>query len=266
MNAAIFTKSAKGLILASGLIAASSVLGYAQDAPVGLGAQATVPLSTYYVLPPTGTASLGGHSFDMSGGNLIQLANGQSASFAGSWSNAQGAQLLLNSANTYLWYDQTAVGSVTFTFSDGTTQTTSLMIGGNLREWRTGSGNTVSWIYDPAAAQVWLGTAQDGMGGGAAVIDMLSISLPGKTVTGITLTNSNDWGALLIDLAGLTIDVVAPQPQPQPSPDCLRPGNSCNTPAAVNSQAEKWLPAGTLTARSTDTKQTNSAHQPHGTR
>jgi len=44
MNAAIFTKPAKGLILASGLIAASSVLGFAQDAPVALGAQATVPL------------------------------------------------------------------------------------------------------------------------------------------------------------------------------------------------------------------------------
>jgi hypothetical protein len=265
MNAAIFTKSAKGLILASGLIAASSVLGYAQDAPVALGSQATVPLSSYYVLPPTGTASLGGHSFDLSGGNLIQLGNAQSATFNGSWSNAKGAYLLLNSANTYLWYDQTVVGSVTITFSDGTTQSTDLMVGGNLREWRTGSGNTVSWIYDTAAAQVWLTTAQDGMGGGEAVIDMLSISLPGKTATAITVTNTNTWGALLIDLAGLTVDYVAPQPTPQPSPDCLRPGNSCNTPAAVNSQAEKWLPTGTVTARSTDTKHTNSAHQPHGT-
>src|SRR5919205_2103817 len=119
MNAAIFSKSAKGLILASGLIAASSVLGYAQDAPVALGSQATVPLGSYYVSAPTGTTSLGGHSFDLSGGNLIQLGNGQSATFSGSWTNSKGAYLLLNSANTYLWYDQTVVGSVAVTFSDG---------------------------------------------------------------------------------------------------------------------------------------------------
>ena len=263
MNAAIFTKSAKGLILASGLIAASSVLGYAQDAPIALGSQATIPLSTFYVSAPSGTTTLGGHSFDLS--NIVQLGNGQSATFTGSWSNAQGAYLLLNSANTFLWYDQTIVGSVTFTFSDGTTQTTNLTVGGNLREWRTGSGNTVTWLYDPATAQVWLGTAQDGMGGGDAVIDMLSISLPGKTVTGITLTNSNDWGALYLDLAGLTIDPAASQPAPQPSPDCLRPGNSCSTPAAINSQAQKWLPEGVLAARATDTKHANNGHQPHPT-
>src|SRR5260370_11515196 len=68
MNAAIFTKPAKGLILASGLIAASSVMGYAQDAPVALGAQATVPLSSLYVSAPSGIVSLGGHIFDLSGG------------------------------------------------------------------------------------------------------------------------------------------------------------------------------------------------------
>jgi len=62
MNAAIFTKSAKGLILASGLIAASSIMGYAQDAPVALGAQATVSLSGMYVSPPSGITTLGGHT------------------------------------------------------------------------------------------------------------------------------------------------------------------------------------------------------------
>src|SRR5437899_1425240 len=107
MNAAIFTKSAKGLILASGLIAASSIMGYAQDAPVALGAQATSPLSGMYVSPPSGITTLGGHSFDMTAGNAIVLVNGQSGSLSGSWANATGAYLLLNSANTYLWYDQT---------------------------------------------------------------------------------------------------------------------------------------------------------------
>src|SRR5213592_793556 len=201
MNAAIFTKSAKGLILASGLIAASSIMGYAQDAPVALGAQATVPLSGVYVGAPSGITSLGGHSFDLSSGNLVSLSNGQSVSFSGSWANATGAYLLLNSANTYLWYDQTVVGNVTLTFSDGTSQSTDLTVGGNLREWRTGAGFTDNIISDPAAANVWTGSAQVSMGGGTAVIDMLSISLAGaKTVTGLTVANTNGWGSLQINL------------------------------------------------------------------
>ena len=210
MNAATFTKPAKGLILASGLIAASSVMGYAQDSPVALGAQATVPLSSMYVSAPSGITSLGGHSFDLSSGNLLQLSNGQSASFSGSWNNPTGAYLLLNTANTSWWYQGSVVGTVTVAFSDGTTQSTDLTVGGNVREWRTGAGFTVNTISDPAAAQVWTGTA---VPGGAAVIDMLSISLPGtKSVTGVTLNDTNPWGSLLIDLSGLTIDpaVVAP--------------------------------------------------------
>src|SRR5438128_5615692 len=237
MNAAIFTKSAKGLILASGLIAASSIMGYAQDAPVDLGAQATVPLSGVYVGAPSGITSLGGHSFDLSSGNLVSLSNGQSVSFSGSWANATGAYLLLNSANTYLWYDQTVVGNVTLTFSDGTTTSTDLTVGGNLREWRTGAGFTDNIISDPAAANVWTGTAIDGSEG---VIDMLTIGLDGtKTVTGISLNDTNTWGALAIVFSGLTVSITDPTPAPAPDPTCTRPGNSCNTPATANSQADK---------------------------
>ena len=237
MNAAIFTKSAKGLILASSLIAASSVLGYAQDATVSLGTQATVPLNTFYLNPPTGTASLGGHSFDLSTGNLIQLGNGQSASFTGSWTNASAAYLLLNTYNTYMWYDQQPVGTVTITFSDGTTQTTTLTAGANIRDWLTGSGIADTTLTDPNAAAVWSGYATDGVT--SASIDMLSIALPGtKTVTGVTVANTDGYGALGIHLAGLTVDPQNPQPQAQ----CVRPGDSCNTPAAQNSQAWKFQP------------------------
>ncbi len=236
MNSAIFAKSAKGLILASGLIAASSVVGYAQDVTVALGASATLPLSSLYASAPSGTASLGGHAFDLSGGNLVSLGNGQSVTYTGSWSNAQSVLLLLNTMNTYLWYDQTQVGTVTLTFSDGTTQVTDLTVGGNVREWRTGAGNTVNWINDPATTTVWNGSAIDGS---AAVIDMLTISLAGtQTITSIAVSNTNGWGALHIDLAGLTIDPVAVAQ----TPTCIRPGNSCNTPAAINSQAWKWQP------------------------
>src|ERR1700694_3593335 len=98
MNAALFTKSTTGLILASGLIAASSILGHAQDAPVALGTQATLTLNGYYTTTPTGKAALGGHTFDMNSGKAVMLLNGGTASFTGSYQNAQTVSLLLNTA------------------------------------------------------------------------------------------------------------------------------------------------------------------------
>ena len=259
MNSSIFSKSAKGLILASGLIAASSVVGYAQDVTVALGAQATLPLSSLYASAPSGTASLGGHMFDLSGGNLVSLGSSQSVTYTGSWSNTQDVLLLLNTMNTYLWYDQSPVGTVTLTFRDGTTQTTTLTVGSNIREWRTGAGNTVNWISDPATTTVWSGSAVDGS---AAVIDMLTIAVsPVKTITSVTVSNTNGFGALHIDLAGLTID-----PQVQQTPSCIREGNSCNTAAAVNSQAWKWqpvLPGATNT--NTNAKNANRRNSGHKT-
>ena len=237
MNAWPIVKSARAFILTTGLIAASSVAASAQDVPVALGPQATLPLGQLYVSAPSGVTTLGGHTFDLSGGTLIQLANGQKASFSGSWTNAKSALLLLNTYNTYLWYDQTPVGNVTVTFSDGTTQSTDLTVGVNVREWRTGASSVVTWISDPNVANVWTGTAQPGMGGGAAVIDMLTIPLTGtKTVTNITVNDTNTWGALRIDLAGLTMD------PSDPKPVCIRPGVSCTTAAAQNSEAWKWQP------------------------
>ena len=88
---------------------------------------------------------------------------------------------------------------------------------------------------------MWSGTALDGA---AATIDMLTITLPGtKTATSIAVNDTNGFGALVINLAGLTIDPQNPQPTPQPQPQCTRPGNSCSTPAADNSQAWKFQPS-----------------------
>ena len=209
-------KSAKALILASGLIAASTVIGAAQDAPMPLVA-ATIALNSWYIAPPTGQALLGGHTFDLTAGNLILLANGQSASFTGSYPGAKGAYLLLNSSNTYSWYTGMVIGRVVLTFSDGTTQATDLIEGTNIREWRTSAGATVNTLVAGAgSAPVWTGTAQPGMGGGAAVIDMLSIPVAtaGKTLTTVALNDTNGWGALHIQLAGLTVDYTAPVPTP----------------------------------------------------
>jgi hypothetical protein len=216
MDASTLAKSAKALIIASAFLAASTIVGAAQDAPIALGTAATVALNTWYIAPPTGQAVLGGHTFDLTAGNLIVVANGQSLSFTGSFAGAKGAYLLLNSSNTYSWYTGSVVGQVVLTFSDGTTQATDLTIGTNLREWRIGAGATVNTLSTTAAAQVWSGTAQPGLGGGAAVIDMLSIpvAIAGKTLTGVTLNDTNTWGALKIQLAGLTVDYTPPTPTP----------------------------------------------------
>jgi hypothetical protein len=238
MGATSLAKGGKALILASGLIAASSVLGQAQDAPVALGTQATVSLISRYSTTPTGQATLGGHTFDMTSGNLIPLANGGSANFTGSYQNAKAVYLLLNTANTFSWYAGSVVGTVVLTFSDNTTQSTNLVIGANLREWRIGALGVVNTLTDPAAAPVWTTMAQPAMGGGTAVLDMLTVPVAttGKTLTAVTLTDTNGWGSLQIELSGLTVDFTPPAPRPT----CIRPGNSCNTPAAQNSQADKW--------------------------
>lgn len=217
MDARTLAKSAKALILASGLIAASTIIGAAQDAPLALGAAATVPLNTWYITPPTGQALLGGHTFDLTAGNLVLLANGQSVSYTGSYPGAKAAYLLLNSSNTYSFYTGSVVGRVVLTFSDGTTQATDLTEGTNIREWRTAAGATVNTVaFGAGSTQVWTGTAQPGMGGGTAVIDMLSIPVTtaGKTLTTVALSDTNGWGALKIQLAGLTVDYTAPTPAP----------------------------------------------------
>jgi hypothetical protein len=276
MNAALFTKSTTGLILASGLIAASSVLGHAQDAPMALGTLAIYPLNQAYATVPTGQATLGGHTFDMTSGNMIKLATNGSASFAGSYQNVTAVHLLLNSANTTSWLAGTPVGTVVLTFSDGTTQTATLTVGGNLREWRTSAFGVVTAVSDtdptllPAYSpfvtmDVFPTTA---VGGGTAVLDMLNIPVAtaNKTLTGVQLTNSNPYGgALSIDLSGLTVELAAaPVPTPQPGGDCIRPGNSCNTPAAQNSQSTKWqTPAAALTTAApadSDSKHANNGH------
>jgi hypothetical protein len=58
--------------------------------------------------------------------------------------------------------------------------------------------------------------------------------------------------------------MTAPAPTPQPQPTCDRPGNSCNTPAAQNSQATKWQPttvAPTAGSTDSDTKHANNGHK-----
>jgi hypothetical protein len=261
MDARTLAKSAKALILAAGLIIATTVIGAAQDAPIPLGSTATVALNSWYVAPPSGQALLGGHTFDLTSGNLILLANGQSVSFTGSYAGVKGAYLLLNSSNTYSYYTDSVVGQVVLTFSDGTTQATDLVVGTNLREWRIGAGATVSTVVPGAGStQAWTGTAQPGMGGGTAVIDMLGIPVTtaGKTLSSVTLNDTNTFGALHLQLAGLTVDWTAPTPTPTPT--CTM-NDHAGKPSAEKAKNVPHCIANGKDAQKTDTK-TADAEKP----
>jgi hypothetical protein len=228
MNAAeIITKPARALVVASGLIAATSIIGFAQDITVNMGAVANYPITNPYLNPPAGIVTLGGHQFDLTSGNMILLTNGQSASISGSYPNTTSTYFLINSFATYT--ASQPVGQIVLTFSDGTTQTITLTSGSNVREWRPGV-NTVNTASDPALANVWTGEAQAAAGGGTAIIDMLTIQVANKTLTNITISVDNPYGIGII-VPAVTVDPVA-------TPACIRPGNSINsTNACEHSQA-----------------------------
>ena len=210
MNAAILTKPAKGLVLASGLLIGLSSIASAQTGTVSLGAQATRALASFYYNPPAGPALPNTTTpFDLSGGNFVYLGHGGSAMFTTSYKNPSAVYLLVNSSYTYYWYAGRRAGQVTLTFSDGTTQTTDLTIGGNVREWRIGAGDlVVGSNSDAASSNAWSGSAQGWMGGGAAVIDQLkvTVSTSGKTLTGVSVSRANDDMAVWLLFSGLTVD------------------------------------------------------------
>ena len=268
MNAAILTKPAKGLVLASGLLIGLSSMASAQTGTVGLGAQANTALASFYYNPPAGPGLPNTTvPFDLSGGNFIYLAQGGSVSFTTSYKNPSAVYLLVNSSFTYYWYAGRRAGQVTLTFSDGTSQTTDLTIGGNLREWRIGAGSiVVGRTSDGASSNAWSGSAQGWMGGGAAVLDQLkvTVSTSGKTLTGVSVSRANDDMSVHLLLSGLTVDYTP----------IIYPGNSGNTESTDhrqnigNSNAPKFTTGGGETAStksSTDAgTNDNGKHLGHG--
>ena len=245
MDATGFIKTSRTLVLASALIAGSSIAASAEEAPIPLGSGATALLSASYSAPPTGVVTLGGHTFDLTAGTALVLGNGESASFAGSYPGFNGAYLLINSANTSMWLDQQPVGSVVLTFSDGTTQTEVLTVGVNLGEWRTGAGPA----YISLPNHVWVGTATDGT---EAVIDMLSIPAStasnGKTLTGVSISNTNTMTfiSLAIMVDALTIDFTPPVPTPTLT--CPEAGNASTNWASKDKHLEHCAEQGQQTA------------------
>ncbi len=204
----------------------------AQPAPAPTSAYTTIslsavvsrPLSDLYVAPPTGTQMLGGMPFDT--GSFALIGPGQTAAVTTSIPGAVNLHLLLNSYNTISRYAGQTLGTVRLTFSDGSVQDTTLVVGTNIREWRVGAGSwVVGTVTSQASTRVWDGVAH--LDGGEAVIDMLTVPVqPVRgSLTGVQVSNSAAGTLLRAVFSGLTVE------------HRVRPGESDDTPAAWRSQA-----------------------------
>jgi hypothetical protein len=215
---------AVGGALMTGLSAAATSLTLYTPEP--LGAQATYAVSNIYANAPLGSVTLGGIPFNVA--NTAWAGNGQQYQVPTNAPKPLNVYILLNSSNATSNYQGQAVGRVHLTFSDGSSQDTNLVAGGNIREWWT-SGSLVSTLTDPATTTVWNGSAQPAMSvNGPAHMDMLNVKIAttSANLTGVSIVNSAAPGYYMF-VSGLTVAY---------DPFAL-PGNAQNTPAAKHSQA-----------------------------
>jgi hypothetical protein len=225
----------KSLVVASGLslatAAAVSASGTAAARPTATGF-ATIPISTVasrplsdlYVAPPTGTQVLGGTPFAT--GSFALLSPGDAASVTTRIRGAVNLHLLLNSYGTMWYYAGQKLGTVRLTFSDGSVQETTLVVGNNIREWRVGAGSwVVATVTSQANKRVWDGMAH--LDGGEAVIDKLAVPVQPAHgyLTGVAVTTTATGTLMRTVFSGLTVEHL------------VRPGESDDTPAAEHSQA-----------------------------
>src|SRR5207245_9535411 len=151
---------------------------------------------------------------------------GQTASVTTTIPGVVSLHLLLNSYGTMWYYAGQTLGTVRLTFSDGSVQDTTLVVGNNIREWRVGAGSwVVGTVTSPKSIRVWDGVAH--LDGGEAVIDMLTIPVQPTHgyLTGVAVTTTASGTLMRTVFSGLTLEHL------------LRPGESGNTPAAWHSEA-----------------------------
>ena len=229
------TKLTRSLVVAAGLsLATAAVVTAYAAAPadgtttgfttISLSSVASRPLSDLYVAPPTGIQMLGGMPFNT--GSFALITPGQSAGVATRVPAVVNIHLLLNSYNTMYYYAGQTLGTVRLTFSDGSVQQTTVVVGTNVREWRIGAGSwVVGTVTSKASTRVWDGMAH--LDGGEAVIDRLTIPVqPVRAdLIGVQLSNTASDTLLGTVFSGLTVEHL------------VRPGESDDTPAAWNSQA-----------------------------
>jgi hypothetical protein len=235
--------STLGLSLTANAAAATTTtaptLGYAT---VDMGALASHPLAGTYLNPPTGATTFSSVPFNLA--NIALITSGSHMPLTSTVHKPLSVSVLMNSAYGYNYYKNQVVGRVHLTFSDGTSQDTDLVAGGQIREWWLNSGYLIDTLSSPAAKQVWSGQGQVGTGAGTAVIDMLTVTVAPTTadLTGISVSdNANSPFDIMV--SGVT---VAYDATPKPT----RPGNSGNTPAAQNSQAQQHANSANFTGQS----------------
>ncbi len=213
MDSFILRSWTRALILAAGLSIVSAAAVSAQTAApapssvfisVPLGTAATIPLSSWYQNPPTGSV-LGGVPFSL--GNFTLLFQGQSTVLPTSVPHPAAVYLLLNTANTFAAYAGQTAGMVRLSFSDGTFQDTALVVGANVREWEFGLNWTANSLTSPAAVNVFTGLAQPGFGGATAGIDMLEIPIASRaaSLTGVTVSNTAAHDTPWMTVRGVTV-------------------------------------------------------------
>jgi hypothetical protein len=191
---------------------------------VSLGTIAGRPLTDLYIAPPTGKQTLAGMPFDT--GSFALLAPGDSATVTTAVPAAVNIHLLVNSYNTLSQYAGQSLGTVRLSFSDGSVQETTLVVGANVREWRVGAGSwVVGTVTSQASTRVWDGVAH--LDGGEAVIDMLTVPVQPVRglLTGVSVSTTAAGTPLRTVFSGLTVE------------HRVRPGESDETPAVWHSQA-----------------------------
>jgi len=84
--------------------------------------------------------------------------------------------ILINSGNSKSIYSSEKIGEIVLFFEDTLKQSTELVLGKNIREWRIGvTGNFIRENTDAHSKKVWEGLSKDGT---FAVIDCLKIEIP----------------------------------------------------------------------------------------
>lgn len=256
-------RPAVGVLLgaALGLAATVPALGFQASsattyAPLPL-VQAPLARTTFYTAPTSAVLTPSGIPFSLA--NTYWLRYGDApVSLSMNYEKPLAVYLLLNTSWTNAYFAGQTVGVVRLSFSDGSTRTTPLVVGANIREWEYGVSWTVRTLSNPSTVSVWQGQAQAWAGGAAATMDMIPVDATSTTarLTGVTvsITYNSHMGILY---QGLT---VAYDPW-------HRPGHSWDTPAAVNSQAPMHAQSANFTGLSpAQDPSAEESHKPKASR
>lgn len=209
-------KTAQVLTLTAGIVFYSSIainnVWAAQEnfVKISLESITTRAISELYISPPIGDVVLSGIPFYIPPTNNMAVppGGGSASSISVNVPNTTKVFLLLNSYNTWYYYNNQKTGEIKLEFSDSSIYTKDIIVGVNIREWREGNDiiPTVNWVTDPNYQEVFRGMPTHLAP--PAVMDMLTLDLPtnfvGKTLIKVSVADTT-FGDPGIIWMGLTI-------------------------------------------------------------